>query len=103
MSKIRFSKEEQARLRTLIAVEKVSDKTLVFTQAFKYFHHVIKRWKKSNLQDGIKKGRPSKVAKKLKEMSIEELKARVAYLEAENDFLKKLKALGMGINPEDLD
>ena len=27
MSKIRFSKEEQARLRTLIAVEKVSDKT----------------------------------------------------------------------------
>ena len=83
MSKIRFSKEEQARLRTLIAVEKVSDKTLVFTQAFKrravllsrqgktanqifkeagidinlfpakYFHHVIKRWKKSNLQDGI--------------------------------------------------
>ena len=35
MSKIRFSKEEQARLRTLIAVEKVSDKTLVFTQAFK--------------------------------------------------------------------
>ena len=115
MSKIRFSKEEQARLRTLIVVEKVSDKTLVFTQAFKrrvvllsrqgktanqifreagididlfpakYFHHVIKRWKKSNLQDGIKKGRPPKVAKKLKEMSIEELKARVAYLEAEND------------------
>ena len=55
------------------------------------------------MQDGIKKGRPSKVAKKLKEMSIEELKARVAYLEAENDFLKKLKALEMGINPEDLD
>ena len=133
MSKIRFSKEEQARLRTLIAVKKVSDKTLVFTQSFKrravllsrqgktanqifkeagidielfparYFHHVIKRWKKSNLQDGIKKGRPPKVSKKLDEMSIEELKARVAYLEAENDFLKKLKALGMGINPEDLD
>ena len=55
------------------------------------------------MQDGIKKGRPPKVAKKLKEMSIEELKARVAYLEMENDFLKKLKALGMGINPEDLD
>ena len=35
MSKIRFSKEEQARLRALIAVEKVSDKTLVFTQEFK--------------------------------------------------------------------
>ena len=42
---------------------------------------------------------PPKVSKKLDEMSIEELKARVAYLEAENDFLKKLKALGMGINP----
>ena len=54
------------------------------------------------MQDGIKKGRPPKVVKKIEEMSIEELKARVAYLEAENDFLKKLKALGMGINPEDL-
>ena len=55
------------------------------------------------MQDRIKKGRPPKVEKELDEMSIEELKARVAYLEAENDFLKKLKALGMGINPEDLD
>lgn len=35
MSKIRFSKEEQVILRTLIAVTKVSDKTLIFTQAFK--------------------------------------------------------------------
>lgn len=100
MSKIRFSKEEQAILRTLIAVTKVSDKTLIFTQAFKrkavllsrqgktasqifkeagididlfpskYFHHVIKQWKKSNLQDGIKKGRPPEVGKELDEMSI---------------------------------
>ena len=105
-------------------VEKVSDKTLVFTQVFKrravllsrqgktanqifrkagidinlfsakYFHHVIKRWKKSNLQDGIKKGHPSKEAKKIDEMSIEGLKARVAYSEAESGFLKKLKLFG---------
>ena len=40
------------------------------------------------MQDGIKKGRPPKEAKKLKEMSVEELKAGVAYLEMDNDFLK---------------
>jgi len=40
--------------------------------------------------------------KDINEMSEEELKARVAYLEVENEFLKKLKALEQGANIEDL-
>ena len=56
MSKIRFSKEEQARLRTLIAVEKVSDKTLVFTQAFKRRAVLLSRQGKTANQ--IFKGKP---------------------------------------------
>lgn len=47
MSKIRFSKEEQARLRTLIAIEKVSDKTLVFTQEFKRRAVLLNRQRKT--------------------------------------------------------
>ena len=35
-------------------------------------------------------------------MNLDELKARVAYLEAENDFLKKLQALEQGAKLEDL-
>lgn len=55
----------------------------------KYFHHLLKRWKHDDLSDEITQGRPKKETKKsLKKMSIEELKARVAYLELENDFLK---------------
>ena len=69
----------------------------------KYFHHLLKRWKHDDLSDGIAQGRPRKEAEKsLEEMSIDELKARVAYLELENDFLKKLKALEQGANIEDL-
>lgn len=60
----------------------------------KYFHHLLKRWKHDNLSDDIKRGRPKKEQHKdINEMSVEDLKARVAYLELENDFLKKLKAL----------
>ena len=69
----------------------------------KYFHHLIKRWKHEDLSDNINQGRPKKEQHKdINEMSIEELKARVAYLEVENDFLKKLKALEQGANIEDL-
>ena len=69
----------------------------------KYFHHLLKRWKHNDLSDEIKQGRPKKVQHKdINEMSLEELKARVAYLEVENDFLKKLKALEQGANIEDL-
>ena len=71
--------------------------------ARKYFHHLLKRWKHDDLRDGITHGRPKKKApRKLADMSMEELKARVAYLEVENDFLKKLKALEQGANIEDL-
>ena len=69
----------------------------------KYFHHLLKRWKHDNLSDDIRRGRPKKEQHKdINEMSVEELKARIAYLELENDFLKKLKALGQGANIEDL-
>ena len=69
----------------------------------KYFHHLLKRWKHDNLSDDIKRGRPKKEQHKdINEMSVEELKARVAYLELENNFLKKLKALEQGANIEDL-
>lgn len=69
----------------------------------KYFHHLLKRWKHDNLSDDIKRGRPKKEQHKdINEMSVEDLKARVAYLELENDFLKKLKALEQGANIEDL-
>lgn len=68
-----------------------------------YFHHLLKRWKHNNLSDDIRRGRPKKEFQKdMNEMSLEELKARVAYLELENDFLKKLKALEQGVNIEDL-
>ena len=69
----------------------------------KYFHHLLKRWKHNDLSDEVKQERPRKERHKdINEMSLEELKARVAYLEAENDFLKKLKALEQGANIEDL-
>ena len=69
----------------------------------KYFHHLLKRWKHNDLSDRLKQGRPKKEQHKdINEMSLEELKARVAYLEEENDFLKKLKALEQGVNIEDL-
>ena len=83
----------------------------IFTQAGidinkyapKYFHHLLKRWKHNDLSNGVKQGRPKKAQhKNINEMSLEELKARVAYLEVENDFLKKLKALEQGANIEDL-
>lgn len=69
----------------------------------KYFHHLIKRWKHEDLGNNIKKGRPKKEQHKdINEMSLEELKARVVYLEVENEFLKKLKALEQGANIKDL-
>ena len=52
-----------------------------------YFHHLLKRWKHNDLSDEVKRGRPKKEQHKdINEMSLEELKARVAYLELENDF-----------------
>ena len=83
----------------------------IFTQAGidinkyapKYFHHLLKRWKHNDLSNGVKQGRPKKAQhKNINEMSLGELKARVAYLEVENDFLKKLKALEQSANIEDL-
>ena len=65
----------------------------------KYFQQLVKQWKRAK-----RKGNQSKrfKHKDINEMSLEELKARVAYLEVENDFLKKLKALEQGANIEDL-
>ena len=132
MSGQKFEGEELQRLNGLPCIEKASEKLLIFKQSFKreavekrkegytanqifteagidiskyapkYFHHLLKRWRHENLSDDIKRGRPKKTVKGINEMSMDELKARVAYLEAENDFLKKLKALEQGAKLEDL-
>ena len=132
MSGQKFKEEEIQRLNELPCIEKATDKLLIFKQSFKreavekrkegytanqifteagidiskyapkYFHHLLKRWRHENLSDDVKRGRPKKTVKGINEMSLDELKARVAYLEAENDFLKKLKALEQGAKLEDL-
>lgn len=57
----------------------------------KYAKDYIKRWKKQKKENKvIKRGRPSiETNKPLNEMSIEELRKRMTYLELENEFLKK--------------
>jgi len=69
---------------------------------FEYARYCIKRWKKIIKRDGKsnfkfnKRGYNNSYTiknKPLSEMNSEELMARIAYLEVENDFLKKLKAL----------
>lgn len=59
-----------------------------------YAKDSIKFWKKQ-AEQGIKPkpGRPKKQEQPQGELSYEELKARNAYLEEENAFLKKLEAL----------
>lgn len=53
----------------------------------KYFHDLLKSRKHNDLSDEVKQGYPRKEQHKdINEMSVEELKARVAYLEVENDF-----------------
>ena len=63
--------------------------------AGKYAKDCIKRWKKQKKENkAIKRGRPSiEINKPLNEMSIEELRKRITYLELENEFLKKLEPL----------
>lgn len=65
-----------------------------------HFVRLLKDWdfkyKKGNYQtfNSKKRGRPQKKETiNIKDMSKEEMQARIAYLEAENRFIKKLKAL----------
>lgn len=55
----------------------------------------IKRWRRMlQRKDTPKRGRPAiDINKPISEMSLEELRKRVAYLELENEFLKKLEPL----------
>ena len=55
----------------------------------------MKRWRRiSKRKDTLKRGRPTaNMNKPISEMSLEELRRRVAYLELENEFLKKLEPL----------
>ena len=55
----------------------------------------MKRWRRiSKRKDTPKRGRPAlNMNKPISEMSLEELRRRVAYLELENEFLKKLEPL----------
>jgi transposase len=60
-----------------------------------YAKDAIKRWSKQLKRKTPfkKRGRPPKSSKPAIEMDLRELQARIAYLEAENEFLKKLEAL----------
>lgn len=54
------------------------------------WHNTAKKLRKSSRKSGS--GRPKKTGN----MTPEEMEVRIAYLEAENDFLKKLRALERG-------
>ena len=60
-----------------------------------YAKSCIKRWKKQQKHPNLQnRGRPkAEPNKPISEMSLEELRKRVAYLELENEFLKKLEPL----------
>lgn len=126
-------KKARASLERNPNIEKITEKNIAFTGAFKklaveewhkgispseifrskgfdlslfpeeYANDTLKRWRRSVKKNGLKaleedrrgkssSGRPRK-KKSVDKMSEVELKARIAYLEAENDFLKKLRAL----------
>lgn len=62
----------------------------------KYAQRNITRWKLQQKRSFVpKRGRPKLIEedKPISEMSLEELRRRVAYLELENEFLKKLEPL----------
>ena len=61
----------------------------------KYAHKTLSRWKyQQRHPKERKRGRPKiDLEKPIDEMSVEELRKRVAYLELENEFLKKLEPL----------
>ncbi len=59
-----------------------------------YAKSALKRWRKQQFQARKPRGRPAlDIDKPIDEMSLEELKMRIAYLELENEFLKKLEPL----------
>lgn len=60
-----------------------------------YAKDTIKRWRRiRRRKDTPKRGRPkTETNKSVNEMSLEELRKRVTYLELENEFLKKLEPL----------
>jgi len=77
----------------------------------KHFMFMLKAWRKEiKLRKDeafikVKRGRPvgKREEKAIKDMSTAELQAKIAYLEAENDFIKKLKALeNISLSEEDM-
>lgn len=66
----------------------------------KFMVNAVLRWRDRYNEEGEKGLRPKKKgripihARNTSELSYEELVAKIEYLEQENDFLKKLKALG---------
>lgn len=95
-------------------IDDISNKTLSFSTAtVKYGISLttIKRWLRKFRHGGYEellatkpKGRPPKMPKKKKSAKgmteLERLRERVEYLEAENAYLKKLKALDQEENAE---
>lgn len=117
-----FTSSEQASFALNPNISHVTKSSIIYTQEFKehaveqyysgvparkifddadidislfpadYARHTIKRWRNARNQGASvrsRKGRP----KNPSNMTVTEMEARIAYLEAENDFLKKLRAL----------
>ncbi len=59
-----------------------------------YAKSTLKRWREQQAQTRKPRGRPAlDIDKPIDKMSLKELKMRIAYLELENEFLKKLEPL----------
>lgn len=92
-------KATKAYLSGKPAVEIFSDENLDFLPR-KFMTNAVLRWRDRYNKEGEKGLKPKKKgripihARDTSELSYEELIAKVEYLEQENDFLKKLKALG---------
>lgn len=118
-----FTSSEQAEFSLNSNVSHVTKSAIIYTQEFKahavaqynqgmpprkifeeagidlslfpsdYARYTVKRWRKSSQSvpksSGFARGHP----KNPSNMTVVEMEARIAYLEAENDFLKKLRAL----------
>lgn len=96
--KIYAVKQKEKGFTAIEIFEGAGVKTAIFPK--KYFSKVLSRWVKNH--KNVKTKAFNKVMKpkfqvakpgSLESMTFEEIKTRVAYLEAENEFLKKLKGL----------
>lgn len=122
MRRERLSEEQKEQLGKLKCIAKVTDYKIEFTEEFREFcisetakgrtiyevvreagvdislyksdnlYSMLKKWRKRKKAVIKPKGRPKNSDKPTEELTIEELKAKLALAEAEIAFLKKVKA-----------